>query len=111
MSYDIYGNKLRSGYCEVHPDIPGQFPCGECERERQYYEQQSRQGAEYDEYQRGRDDERKAIVAWLRANSGEWFSNITDNGQCEHGSWSWDGCETCGVSGITKAIQSGAHNE
>ena len=30
MSYDIYGNHLRPGYCEVHPDIPETYPCSVC---------------------------------------------------------------------------------
>ncbi len=32
--YDIYGNPLRPGYCEVHPDIPEPWPCSVCELER-----------------------------------------------------------------------------
>ena len=30
MPYDIYGQPLRPGYCEVHPDIHEEFPCSEC---------------------------------------------------------------------------------
>lgn len=30
MPYDIYGNYLRPGYCEVHPDVRGEYPCDEC---------------------------------------------------------------------------------
>jgi len=30
MAYDIYGNHLRRGYCEVHPDIPEEYPCSGC---------------------------------------------------------------------------------
>ena len=30
MAYDIYGNHLRRGYCEVHPDIHEEYPCSEC---------------------------------------------------------------------------------
>lgn len=54
MAYDIYGNVLRRGYCEVHPDIPEEWPCAVCmenssrlSREeqayREYYEQQGRE--------------------------------------------------------------------
>jgi len=38
MPYDIYGNSLRRGYCEVHPDVPEEYPCSECMRR---YERES----------------------------------------------------------------------
>jgi len=28
--FDIYGNPLRAGHCEVHPDVPSPFPCPKC---------------------------------------------------------------------------------
>lgn len=30
MSFDIYGNRLEPGHCEVHPDEPHEFPCPRC---------------------------------------------------------------------------------
>lgn len=39
MAYDVYGNRLKRGHCEVHPDIPEPFPCYRCieeGREREY---------------------------------------------------------------------------
>ena len=33
MSFDIYGNHLRPGYCEVHPDVHESFPCHYCRNE------------------------------------------------------------------------------
>lgn len=30
MPYDIYGNSLQRGYCEVHPDVPEEYPCSVC---------------------------------------------------------------------------------
>lgn len=30
MGFDIYGNRLRRGHCEVHPEIPESFPCHRC---------------------------------------------------------------------------------
>lgn len=35
MVYDIYGNRLRKGYCEVHPNVPEIYPCFRCECEYQ----------------------------------------------------------------------------
>lgn len=34
MSYDIYGNPLRRGFCEVHPSINEEWPCCLCVLER-----------------------------------------------------------------------------
>lgn len=30
MAFDIYGNQLRAGFCEVHPDIQQPYPCSIC---------------------------------------------------------------------------------
>lgn len=45
MTYDIYGNPLRRGYCEVHPDVAEEYPCYQClldegEKRRKQPEQQ-----------------------------------------------------------------------
>lgn len=33
MAYDIYGNNLRKGYCEVHPYVYEEYPCYICLQE------------------------------------------------------------------------------
>lgn len=33
MSYDIHGNVLKEGYCEVHPNVPEYYPCYICYQE------------------------------------------------------------------------------
>lgn len=33
MSFDIYGNNLMSGHCEVHPFVHESYPCSICIRE------------------------------------------------------------------------------
>lgn len=33
MAYDIYGNNLRRGYCEVHPNVHEEYPCSLCYQE------------------------------------------------------------------------------
>lgn len=45
MSYDIFGNPLKEGYCEVHPQIPQYYPCYICcqEIERENQKQQQHQ--------------------------------------------------------------------
>jgi len=30
MSYDIYGNNLKRGHCEVHPQVGEEYPCSLC---------------------------------------------------------------------------------
>lgn len=30
MPFDIYGNNLRNGYCEVHPYVHEEYPCSMC---------------------------------------------------------------------------------
>jgi len=37
VAYDIYGNSLRRGHCEVHPDIAEEYPCSQCMAERYGY--------------------------------------------------------------------------
>jgi hypothetical protein len=31
--YDIYGERLRVGYCSIHPHAPYEYPCPECRNE------------------------------------------------------------------------------
>jgi len=35
VGFDIYGNHLRPGYCEVHPDVPEYYPCRLCIMEKE----------------------------------------------------------------------------
>ena len=60
MAFDIFGNRLRPGYCEVHPDVAEEYPCSLCTENRQQDERQSRQ----DQY----DDE---IREWEEAMAAE----------------------------------------
>jgi len=49
MAYDIYGNDLRRGYCEVHPHVNQEYPCDLCcvnnkkEQERNYNKEMQNQ--------------------------------------------------------------------
>ena len=42
MSYDIWGNPLPRGHCEVHPHVHEEYPCSVCIAERNQREQVSR---------------------------------------------------------------------
>lgn len=44
MAYDIFGNVLAAGHCEVHAHVREEYPCSLCIRERREYEEnQARQ--------------------------------------------------------------------
>ncbi len=53
MPYDIYGCRLRRGYCEVHPDVPEEWPCRICLQER-HHVQREQEWPTADEYCAGR---------------------------------------------------------
>ena len=40
MAYDIYGNTLQSGHCEVHPYVHEEYPCSVCVAEKKQHDQQ-----------------------------------------------------------------------
>ena len=40
MGYDIYGNNLRNGHCEVHPHVHEEYPCSVCIGEKRAQEPQ-----------------------------------------------------------------------
>lgn len=46
---DIYGQRLRSGYCEVHPDVPEPYPCSICHFEGERAEGQRLLDAQYEQ--------------------------------------------------------------
>ena len=41
MSWDIYGEPLRRGHCEVHPHVHEEYPCSVCIADNRSNEQQS----------------------------------------------------------------------
>ena len=43
MSWDIYGNPLARGHCEVHPHVHEEYPCSVCMAEKRQREQASQQ--------------------------------------------------------------------
>lgn len=47
MSFDVYGQSLRRGHCEVHPDIHEPWPCYYCLQENQQHQINEQQEAEY----------------------------------------------------------------
>ena len=43
MAFDIYGNDLRKGYCEVHPHVHQTYPCSVCLSKKNESSRQSNQ--------------------------------------------------------------------
>ncbi len=49
MSFDIYGEHLQRGHCEVHPWVHEEYPCSICmsqNREKQLLEQERNRACE-----------------------------------------------------------------
>lgn len=47
MAFDIYGNDLRDGFCEVHPHVGQEYPCSICCMEIEREEQRQRENREH----------------------------------------------------------------
>lgn len=71
MTWDIYGNKLQHGYCEVHPHVPEEYPCYECRMRDQIQENEKsqRQNIEDEYYAAMRADQ---IVKYCSEKS-KWY--------------------------------------
>ena len=52
MAYDIYGNSLRRGYCEVHPNVHEEYPCTLCNQDAINYRDMEREREHYTELER-----------------------------------------------------------
>ena len=58
MSWDIYGNQLRRGHCEVHPNVHEEYPCSACMaessvKEAERYAQSAYEEGQSNGYQQG----------------------------------------------------------
>lgn len=60
MPYDIFGNNLRSGHCEVHPWVHESYPCSVCHQEAAKEERLKREEERYYRELEQRDYERDA---------------------------------------------------
>lgn len=58
MSYDIYGNTLRRGHCEVHPHVAEEYPCSVCMADK-------RQRDTIDRYEEAQAEEHQQLEAKL----------------------------------------------
>lgn len=58
-------------------------------------------------FENGQQQELAAIVNYIKTQGS--ISPIPDNQQCEHGAYSWDGCETCYQTELIKQLIEGHH--
>lgn len=58
MAYDIYGNTLRRGHCEVHPHVAEEYPCSVCISEK-------RQRDTMEQYEESQIEEHQQLEAKL----------------------------------------------
>ena len=66
MAFDIYGENLRGGHCEVHPWVHEEFPCSICYSESdQRHEQEKSNSVQYQEY--------------CEAQAKEWEISLNEN--------------------------------
>lgn len=72
MSYDIYGEPLRRGHCEVHPHVHEEYPCSVCLAEKQ------RHGTKQGQYCDG-DPSRCESAHWLGQARDEIDALRADN--------------------------------
>lgn len=67
MSYDIYGNNLKRGHCEVHPQVAEEYPCSLC------YEQDKSRNRNKQQYNDiDRQQEKEYYEAMEREHFGEF---------------------------------------
>lgn len=81
MSWDIYGNPLRRGYCEVHPNVHEEYPCSICMAERNHpqinrhaheeFERLQYEFAHQGDYIRHLESERAALAAQVKELKSE----------------------------------------
>lgn len=65
MPFDIYGHNLPDGYCEVHPDTMGPYPCFRCYEEREQNERDQAYRNEHEEAERKLYEREVAGKMWL----------------------------------------------
>lgn len=80
MAFDIYGNHLRSGHCEVHPSVHEEYPCSMCIGEKQRHDQQSafEQVQAHDYHQQQEIARLSELVDWWRGRYNDLVETLTD---------------------------------
>ena len=65
MPYDIWGQPLARGHCEVHPHVCEEYPCSACYSEERDYrqEQAAYEKSLQDHYEHAMEEEYQAYLA------------------------------------------------
>lgn len=72
MPYDIYGNPLKRGYCEVHPNIGEEYPCSLCLAETELHQRKKEhQKAMEREHQKAMEREYQEAMELAQCNEAE----------------------------------------
>ena len=79
MAWDIYGEPLKRGYCEVHSWVAEEYPCSLCEIERQKWEFQKQREREMHQ-ERQNTDKLFQFIEHLRSQSFEGWSEEAKKG-------------------------------
>ena len=66
MPFDIYGERLRAGHCEVHPHVHEEYPCSICLAEHQQNVARETEYAREMERQYARDLRAPDVSDWSR---------------------------------------------
>ena len=61
MSWDIYGNPLRPGHCEAHPDIAQPFPCSICRQAQEQEKMERIHNVHIQEFHAEKKEEREKL--------------------------------------------------
>lgn len=79
MAWDIHGNPLKRGYCEVHSWVAEEYPCSLCmlEDQKRDFQKQREQEILQD---RNRADALLHFITYLRLQSFEGWSEEAKNG-------------------------------
>ncbi len=49
MAWDIYGDPLRKGHCEVHPWVHEDYPCSQCYHDSERFQHEADMQREYED--------------------------------------------------------------
>lgn len=98
MSWDIYGNPLQRGHCEVHPHVHEEYPCSLCMSERgqtqqphDVLEQLQYEFAKQGDYIKQLEAERNALISNVDMLAGTILTALRGTIIDEHGNRGDDG--------------------
>lgn len=100
MPYDIYGQDLRNGFCEVHPYVEQEYPCQICCQEIEREKQRQRENREYQQslnehYQQSLKKLYRPMTEFPPITEGEQHSEVVlvfdeDLDDCDLGFYNFD---------------------